>query len=379
MHNKNSGLHGLNCTKVINTKSFPNQLHTFEGIDMGSQFANKSEAELLLDFFTLLPAVILGVTEKGFEEMEHKYDNWFFKALKYFRIDCGLSVVLFSLNIICVCLTLIFCKNFMRLILLLKALSVALQCICKTTSSAIALKLYDVDEELKHYRTISTSRLEDGLIFLERIFEGFHFAMTFFLHFELYKLICKLERLKNSNIRIIKIAGIALLSIALVVGADEGARALFFHFHPNPPIQSALTKAMPLFSVILSGFCLTIYYFDFHIANALQNSSNFRQKFNPQDYKDYFEFIFVVLKLTGFFHFVYTVLFIVESIWESVTQYTITKCVEEAKTIFKSALCVSQSSQESFIREIIMRSTWSQFFEQIILNIIIIRKSFKTK
>ena len=84
MQNKSSGLHGLNCTKVINTKSFPNQLHTFEGIDMGSQFANKSEAELLLDFFTLLPAVILGVTEKGFEEMEQKYDDWFFKTLKYF-------------------------------------------------------------------------------------------------------------------------------------------------------------------------------------------------------------------------------------------------------------------------------------------------------
>ena len=69
----------------------------------------------------------------------------------------------------------------------------------------------------------------------------------------------------------------------VVVGADEDARALFFHFHPNPPIQSALTKAMPLFSVISSGVCLTIYYLDFHIANALQNSSNFRQKFNPQE------------------------------------------------------------------------------------------------
>ena len=346
---------------------------------MGSKYDNLTYAEILDQILTHLPTAIFGATDEDIEQQQEQNERALSDALHFLEIDIGLNMGLFLLNIVSFFLTLFFCTSLMQKILLTKSVAVALQCVVETIIIADVLLHFDTKIELTENKVGAFGTAGEILRSIERVFGGYHQFLTFFFHFELHTIVCKMEKHPKSGIRAMKIGGIALAMISFVVGIDTSANILLTPFHNDQPLLYIVKGAVPLFSIMIFGFCIATLYYNHRIAVALKNSDDFRHQCGIQGRQRNSKFLFAVIRTTAAFQFVYFVLHVVESVLASFLGIRILTCMEEAKTFYETCVCSLDTKNMLYNKEIIIKPTWSQLFEQVITTILIVfqRKAIK--
>ena len=329
---------------------------------------NMTDHQLLLEILDLLPKVLLGAS---FEEVEQEYSDSERHIFENAKIELGLDFGLFAVNMCSFLITFLYCASLIRHIFVWKAVTLALTCICKSIPIATAMwSKHQLHDTAGPHKTFEV---------LELIFESYHQFLTAFLHLELHRLVCKLERRERDMLRFLASLALALLVVGAVIAIEYGLQAVWARFDNTSIFRLVLYELKPLFTSMNVVFTGVTLYWGHQSFVALRKSDLFREQSGVvRSRNKEHDFVVAIIVTSVTFQALKIIVLLARLIMDAVLRYHWALCIENAISAFLSTDCNKSVIANFFLRVWIFRILWCHLFEQIVVNVLILRRTWRS-
>ena len=340
-----------------------------------SQFdpGNMTEEEMMNSIIDMLPTILLGCSMDRFEEVQN---DRYRELVHYMRVQIGLNAGLFAWNLVTFLLICLFCTGLIRQIFTLKAISVALSCLLEIAPNA-TISSGDFNADYSGY--FLTGMLDYEIVKnLAQIFESLYQYLTMYFLFELHNLICKMERVEQSIIRLLARAGAGLVVIVSVIAVQCGLEAILGPCFDESQSVQVYEAVRPMELIMNSVFTvLTIFYGVQSIA-AMRDSDRFREQCNISRPSHENQFVVRMIITSILCQMAKMILQIIKAVLDGMTRYAWLECQTNAKTFYLTYVkCIKQFGIKGFINTWATKVAWFHLIEQTLVNYFVINKRSK--